>query len=216
MEHKLSRKIINNWYYIAVYVGAIFGLIGLLGDWDLRMRTLLTGTMFIHLHFFEEFGYPGGFPWVGMKVELKSVDDNPENWALNRISSLFGNEWFAVFVYILPMFLKDVKFLTLAAVIFTFAELLMHLLYFPLSLKKLYNPGLFTVLVGLLPTSIYYFTQIWGQHLYSWTDALLALVWIILHYCIAFRSPLYKKLGAKKEYAFSKEEVDRARPYMKK
>ncbi|WP_283205875.1 HXXEE domain-containing protein, partial [Streptococcus agalactiae] len=37
-----------------------------------------------------------------------------------------------------------------------FAELAMHLFFFNLSLKKWYNPGLLTTLVGLVPVSVYY------------------------------------------------------------
>lgn len=200
------KKIIKHWYYIAVYIGCLFGLLLYLGDWDLRLKTLLTGTMFIHLHFFEEFGYPGGFPWQGMHVEKGYTECKPEEWDLNLLSSFFGNEWFALLVYILPMFL-NIRFLTLAAVLFTFAELLMHLVVFNAALKTWYNPGLASVLIGLLPVSINYLYQTWGQHLYVWPDVVLALVWISFHYWVAFVSPIYKKLGAKKEYTFTMEEA---------
>lgn len=200
------KKIIQNWYCIAVYIGCLFGLLLCLGDWDLRMKTLLAGTMFIHLHFFEEFGYPGGFPWQGMKVERDAKECKPEEWELNQLSSFFGNEWFALAVYILPMFL-NIKFLTLAVVIFTFAELLMHLVVFNVALKKWYNPGLVSILIGLLPVTIHYFIQTQGMHLYSWTDVVLSIIWIVFNYWVAFLSPVYKKLGAKKEYSFSVEEA---------
>ncbi|MGN0158934.1 MAG: HXXEE domain-containing protein [Brotaphodocola sp.] len=202
----MKDKIIKNWYYIAVYIGCMFGLLLCLGNWNLRMKTLLAGTLFIHLHFFEEFGYPGGFPWQGMQVERGMTECRPEEWDLTMLSAFFGNEWFAVFVYILPMFL-NIKFMTLAAVIFTFAELLMHLIVFNAALKKWYNPGLASVLIGLLPVSVNYLYQIRGLHLYSLADVLLAVAWIVFHYWAAFLSPLYKKMGADKKYAFTVEEA---------
>ncbi|HGC9185026.1 TPA: HXXEE domain-containing protein [Streptococcus agalactiae] len=44
----------------------------------------------------------------------------------------------------------------------------MHLFFFNLSLKKWYNPGLLTTLVGLVPVSVYYLAHDWK--LYSGLD----------------------------------------------
>ncbi|HFR3770816.1 TPA: HXXEE domain-containing protein [Streptococcus suis] len=55
------------------------------------------------------------------------------------------------------MLLPDVRFLTLAVALFTVAKLLMHGLFFPIALKKVYNPGLLTALIGLVPLSIAFF-----------------------------------------------------------
>ncbi len=63
-------------------------------------RLLLAAISILFLHFFEEFGWPGGFPWMGVKV--------------------------------LPVILPGVRFFILAAMIFLFAEVLMHLIMFPL------------------------------------------------------------------------------------
>jgi len=208
-------KYIKNWYYIAVYVAGIFALIVAIGDWNLREKTLLAGLIFIFLHFYEEFGYPGGFPWIGMKIELNIKDNNPKNWPLNQVSSMFGNVWFAVFVYLLPLFLPDVRFLTLAAVIFAFPEVLGHGIIFNIKLKTWYNPGLFSSIFGLLPVSIVYLSS--ALHLYTWIDLVLALIWIVLNYWVAFLSPIFKRLGAMSDkYAFTEEEVNRAEKYMKK
>lgn len=207
------NKLYKYWAYISVYIGAIFTLIAALGNWDIREMTLLISLTFIFLHFFEEFIFPGGFPWIGMKVELKITDTNPNNWPLNRANAMFGNWWFAVAVYFIPLFLPKVKWLTLAAVIFAFAEVLMHVIIFNFSLKKIYNPGLITALFGLFPISINYLITIWDQHLYGWQDIVIAVVWIALNYWIAFRSPIYKKLGKLKQ-PFSEEEVMKARRYM--
>lgn len=211
------KKCIKNWYYIAVFVAGIFALILALGDWNLREKTLYAGLIFIFFHFFEEFGFPGGFPWIGMKIELKITDNNPKSWPLNQVSSMFGNVWFAIFVYLFPLFCFNVRFLTLAAVIFAFAELLMHLVYFNIELRTWYNPGLFTTVFGLLPVSVVYLNHALNQQLYTWLDLALAFIWIILNYWVAFRSPIYKHLGKMSDqYAFTEDEVNRAEKYMKK
>ncbi|HGK7178791.1 TPA: HXXEE domain-containing protein [Streptococcus agalactiae] len=103
-----------------------------------------------------------------MLVELKSVETDTSKWYLNHLSAFFGNQWFAVIVYLLPIFCPNIPFLTLAVMIFAFAELAMHLFFFNLSLKKWYNPGLLTTLVGLVPVSVYYLAHDWK--LYSGLD----------------------------------------------
>lgn len=211
-----KKKFFDTWYCVSVYIAAAFVLALVLGNWDIREKMLLGSSFFIFLHFFEEFGFPGGFPYVGMKVELRITDMDPRHWPLNQANAMFGNFCFAVLVYLLPLFLPDVRFLTLAAAIFAFAEVLMHLVVFNIALKTWYNPGLLTAVFGLLPISLWYFSQVWEQHLYSWGDVGLAIVWIGFNYWLAFRSPIYKKLGKLSDrYAFTEAEVSRGKRYIK-
>lgn len=211
----MKKWIFKNWYHISVFVASLFALILALGNWNFTQKILLCSMIFIQLHFFEEFGFPGGFPWIGMKVEMKMVENDPKKWPLNNASAFWGNQWFAVFVYLLPLFLPQVRFLTLAAIIFAFAELIMHLGFFNIALKTWYNPGSFTAVFGLVPLSLVYLYKTLGTGLYSWMDLIIAFIWILFNYWMAFRSPIYKYLGKKSEYAFSNEEVNRASKYMK-
>ncbi|EFR43476.1 hypothetical protein [Streptococcus pseudoporcinus] len=132
----MKNFLIRQWYNISVYVAGFLGLVLAVGNWSLEGKLILASTIFIFLHFFEEFGFPGGFPWVAIKVELKLEEDDATKWELNSLSSWFGNWWFALAVYILALLLPGVKFLTLAVFLFAFAELLMHGIFFPVSLKK--------------------------------------------------------------------------------
>lgn len=211
----MKNWILKNWYLISVYIASFIALILALGDWNFTQKMLLGSMIFIQLHFFEEFEFPGGFPWVGMKVEMKIVEDDPQKWPLNNASAFWGNQWFAVTVYLLPLFLPQVHFLTLAVMIFAFTELLGHLIIFNIALKTWYNPGTFTAVFGLVPLSVVYLFKTLGTGLYSWLDLVIAIVWIGFNYWVAFRSPIYQTLGKKSEYAFSTEEVNRASKYMK-
>lgn len=209
------KKLLKYWAHISVYIGAAFALVATMGEWDLRMTTLLISTTFIFLHFYEEFVFPGGFAWCGLKVEMGITDTDATKWPLNRPTCIFGNWWCALLVYILPMFLPDVKFLTLSVMLFAFIEVLMHGIGFNIGLRCLYNPGLITALFGLLPVSLNYLLRTWNMRLYGWEDIIFALAWIVLNYWIAFRSPIYKKLGKLGDkYAFSQEEVWQAKRYI--
>lgn len=210
MKQSWKHSFLYNWYYISVWVAGLLAVILTVGGWNNREKLLLGSAAVLFLHFFEEFGFPGGFAPVGMKVELHITDKDARLWPLNQLNSMIGNWLFAVLVYLLPIFLPDVKFMTLAAAVFGFAEVLMHAVIFNAALKKWYNPGLVTAVFGLLPISIWYLSTIWGQRLYSMGDIALAIIWIAFNYWLVFRSPLYKRLGAMSDrYAFTPEEVAR-------
>lgn len=211
----MKNYIIKNWYYISVFIASIIVLIIVLGNWDFTQKMLLGGLFFIELHFFEEFGFPGGFPWVGVKVELHKENTSPKTWELNNASAFFGNQWFAAAAYVLALLLPKVRFITLAAMFFAFAELIMHLIVFNIGVKSWYNPGLYTTIFGLVPISVVYFLSLIGNNPYSLIDFLLAVVWIAFNYWFAFRSPVYKAFGKKTQYSFSDDEINRASRYMK-
>lgn len=217
MKKSLCSKFIENWYSISVYIAGALVLILCLGSFGIREKMLLTSAIFIFMHFFEEFGFPGGFPRIGMRIELGIKHTYTSKWPLNQVNAMFGNFCFALLVYLLPLFLPSVKFLTLAAAVFAFAEVLMHLIFFNIKLKTLYNPGLLTAVFGLLPVSIWYLSQTLGQGIFVWTDCVLAFVWIVFNYWLAFRSPIYKKLGnLSDKYGFTAEDIKKSEKYMKK
>lgn len=71
----------------------------------------------------------------------------------------FGNEWFALSVYLLPLLVPRVRVFTLAAIVFAFA-VLMHLFNFNIAIKVWYNPGMETAVFGLLPVSLNYLFKV--------------------------------------------------------
>ena len=217
MKKSLWNKFIENWYSISVYIAGALALILCLGSFGIREKMLLTSSIFIFMHFFEEFGFPGGFPWIGMRIELGIKNSDTSKWPLNQVNAMFGNFCFAVLVYLLPLFLPEVKFLTSAAAVFAFAEVLMHLIFFNIKLKTLYNPGLLTAVFGLLPVSVWYLNQTLGRGIFGWLDWVLAFAWIAFNYWLAFRSPIYKKLGnLSDKYGFATEDIKKSETYMKK
>lgn len=210
------KKIVVHWYELAIYIAAGIAMVLALGTWSFEQRILLLSLCLLHIHFFEEFGFPGGFVWGGLKVENGQVDSDVGKWPLNMLSAWWGNEWFALSVYTVPLFLPQYHWLVLAAVIFAFAEVLMHVVVFNIGLRSWYNPGLLSALVGLMPVSIWYLLHTLPQGQFNWLDLVLAVIWIAFNYWMAFKSPICQYLTAKVDFRLSQREVLKAKPYMKR
>ena len=64
------KKIVNNWYYISVYLAGVVMVLAVLLPVGMVSKLILASIALLYLHFFEEFGWPGGFPYLGVKVLL--------------------------------------------------------------------------------------------------------------------------------------------------
>lgn len=198
------KKFINNWYNISVGLAVVSALIAIFVVDDMTQKLLWLSIAILFLHFFEEFGFPGGFPLMGMKILMKSREKDSTKWNCNNLNSMFGNWGFLFFLYILPLIFPDIRFLTLAAMMFSFAELLMHLILFNVKQKTFYNPGLVTAVFGLTPIAIYYFSNVFNGSLFAWYDFIIAVLWFIAVFSFCFRSPVYWGLGKLKGYALTR------------
>ena len=158
------KKLINNWHYVSVYLAGISALAAILGTDDITERLLLAAITMMFLHFFEEFGFPGGFPLMGMKVMMDSKEMNSSKLDCNNLSSMFGNWGFLFLLFFMALILPDVRFLTLSAMMFLFAEVFMHLLLFNVKLRSFYNPGFMTAIFGMSPIGIYYFMNVFDSN----------------------------------------------------
>lgn len=205
---------LKNWYKISIFIAALVFVITLLGDFDFRAKLVLGSLAIIHLHFYEEMGYPGGFPFVGEYMELHVSDPDPRSWDLNLATTAWGNEYFAVAVYLLALLLPQYRWMTLAVMLFAFLELVMHAVVFPIRMEFWYNPGLLTALFGLAPLAIYYFIGNTQYH-FNWIDYVLAIVWDIFNYWMAFKSPIYKRLARLKQYSFGPESAEQSLKWLK-
>ena len=193
------RRVINNWHNVSFLLAIFTALIAFAVD-DIVQKILLASIAVLFLHFFEEFGFPGGFPWMGVKILLNSNEMNSAKWNCNNLNSMFGNWSFLILVYALPLILSDVRFLLLAAMIFSLMELAMHLILFNVKRKTLYNPGMLTGVFGLAPIAIYYFANVHDGGLFVWSDYVAAVAWCVVVFWFSFRSPLYWSLGRLKGY----------------
>ena len=199
------KKIVNNWHYISVFLAGAVALAAILVPMATVTKLLLAAIAVLFLHFFEEFGWPGGFPWMGMKVLMNSDEPDSSKWNVNNLSSMFGNWGFLLLVYILPLFLPNVRFLTLAAFMFLFAEVFMHCVLFPIRLKRLYNAGIITSLGAGIIACCYFFGGVFQGDMFVWYDWVIAVVWFAVVFVFCFRSKLYWDLGKKPGYPLTEQ-----------
>lgn len=204
MQKVTIRRIINNWYNVSVLLAVVSAFVAVFVVADIVQRLLWVSIAILFLHFFEEFGFPGGFPLMGVKVLLGSREMNSEKWDCNNLNSMFGNWGFLFFIYALPLILSDVKFLTLAAMMFSILELIMHAILFNVKQKTIYNPGAVTAIFGLAPIAIYYFATVFDKNFFVWSDYLAAVAWSVFIFWFSFRSPLYWSLGRLKGYKLTR------------
>ena len=199
------RNFVNQWAEISVYTAGVVALLAILPPLTMTQKLLLASIVFLFLHFFEEFAWPGGFAYMGVKVLLGKDEPDQTKWNCNNLSSMYGN-WFALtLVYVMPLCFPNLQVLTLSAMLFNFMELFMHLIAFNVRLKRWYNPGLVTAICGLTPISIYYFSCVFDAGVFAWYDYILAVVWFALVFCCCFRSPWYWWLGKKSGYKFTEQ-----------
>lgn len=83
------KKLINIWHYVSVYLAGLTAMIALFAPVNPVQKCLLASITILFLHFFEEFGYPGGFPLMGMKVMMNSDEMDYTKWDVNNLSSMF-------------------------------------------------------------------------------------------------------------------------------
>ena len=59
---KIMKTIVNNLYNLSIGLAILFAAVALLTYGNAHQFYLLVSAAVLCLHFFEEFGYPSGFP----------------------------------------------------------------------------------------------------------------------------------------------------------
>lgn len=200
---KIMKTIVNNWYNISIGLAILFAALALFTNGDAHQFYLLASAAVLCLHFFEEFGYPGGFPLMGIRIMIGSDEPDSNKWDCNNLSSMFGNWSALVLIYILPLIFPEVRFLTATTIILSIAEVIMHLLLFNIKQKSIYNPGLGTgLLLGVIVA--WYLFNGFDSSIYVLSDFVIGFIFFLIVFWFCYRSPWYWKLGRVKGYPLSK------------
>jgi hypothetical protein len=170
------RFLRRHWYILGLALAIIALAWGLMSDLTEVQWILLLNFVALPLHQFEEYGWPGGFPWIYNEVVAPSGGP-PDRFPLNQNSALFINVTAWPFCFT-PVLFPDQRSLGLAMALFAFGQLVYHGVVTNRKFKRLYNPGLALVVLGQVLLGIWYLTEIYSKStvtLAEWGGAIVYL-----------------------------------------
>lgn len=191
------KFLLRHFYNIILVIG-IMSIIGAIIFWkDLSFLQVLALLNFavINFHFFEEFGFPGGFPAFANTMFAYKDSPAPDHYPLNQLSAFLTNWGTAIVLYLPPIFFPNAIWFGLAPILFGgVAQLLIHGIVNNIMLKRFYNSGLAVVLFGHLPIAIIYIHYITVNNLASFKDYLIGIAIMVLWYIVGIRIIINKSL----------------------
>jgi uncharacterized protein with HXXEE motif len=198
----------RHWYSFGLVWAIIATAWALLGRLPTVQMILLLNFATLALHQFEEYGWPGGFPWIYNEVVVPSGGP-ADRFPLNQNSALFINVVGWGFCLV-PAVFPNQLWLGLAMVLFTLGQLIYHGVVTNRKFKSLYNPGLAAVVFGHVPLGIWYLTEVYSKSTVTLRDWLLAVVYLGCFIGVVMRLIGFRILAAKDSpYPFAPEEMER-------
>jgi len=207
----------RHWHEISAFIGMdILTLLFMLWhECSVLQRLSIANLAVIFFHFFEEFGFPGGFGKMANTLLFKN-SPAPDRWPLNQQSVWFGNWAFAILFYLPPIFLPQYIWLGLMPMLFgAVGQLFSHAILNNVHLKRAglrcgYNSGLATALFGHLPLCIVYGYYVEAQGLTTAWDWIIGVVYAAFAYVVVFRKCIMMGLAnVNSPYPFDAMELAR-------
>jgi Protein of unknown function with HXXEE motif len=171
---------------------------------------LLLNLVVLFVHQYEEYHWPGGFPWIFNEVVKRASDGPADRFPLNQNNVAFINITAWAF-YLVPVLFPGAIWLGLGQVLFGLVgQVIFHGIVVNFKLKTWYNPGFAAVLLGHVPLGIWYLAEVTGQGAVLWWDWILALVYLgafmgVVMQLIGFRL----LVSATSPYPFTPDEMSR-------
>jgi len=192
----------RHWYEISAFIGmTMLALLFILWhEWSVLQRLSIANLAVIFFHFYEEFGFPGGFGKMANTLLFKN-SPAPDRWPLNQQSVWFGNWAFAILFYFPPILLPHYIWLGLMPMLFgAIGQLFSHAFLNNVYLKKSglrygYNSGLATVLFGHLPLCVAYVYYVETKGLATDLDWIIGGVYAAFAYVVVFRKGIMMGLA---------------------
>jgi hypothetical protein len=198
----------RHWYNLGLVLGAIAIAWALLGGLSTVQMILLLNFAALTLHQFEEYGWPGGFPWIHNQVVMASPGP-VDRFPLNQNSSTFVNVGGWLFC-LAPAMFPDQRGLGLAMVLFTLGQLVYHGIISNRKLKSLYNPGLAAVVLLHIPLGIWYLSEVFANRGFSLGDCVLAVIYLGSFMGVWMQLIAFRLLASRDSpYPFAPEEMER-------
>lgn len=207
------RFIIRHFYNISAFVGGICVIFAVVFWQELSplQRLALLNFVVINFHFFEEFGFPGGFPTFANTMFACKNSPAPDRYPLNQLSACLTNWGTAIVLYLPPIFFPELIWFGLAPIIFGgVAQLIMHGLYNNLLLKRYYNAGLISTLFGHFPIAIVYIHYIVMNNMATIWDWIIGIAIMFIWYIVGVRIIIVKSCESiNSRYPFDEVELNR-------
>ena len=205
------KFLLRHFYNLSVPIGVII-IIGTIIFWqdiNALQRLALINLAVINFHFFEEFGYPGGFPKFANTMFAYKNSPRPDRFPLNQMSAFLTNWGTALVLYIPPIIFPNEIWFGLAPILFGgLAQLIVHAIVNNKMLGTYYNAGLATVVFGHLPIAIIYIIYIHTHNLVSFWDYVIGVVIMVLWYVVGIRILINKGFESmNSSYPFAPEEM---------
>ncbi|MBM0868888.1 uncharacterized protein with HXXEE motif [Staphylococcus auricularis] len=205
------KFLLRHFYNLSVPIGIII-IIGTIIFWqdiNVLQRLALLNLAIINFHFFEEFGYPGGFPKFANTMFAYKNSPRPDRFPLNQMSAFLTNWGTALVLYVPPIIFPDAIWFGLAPILFGgLAQLIVHAIVNNKMLGTYYNAGLATVVFGHLPIAIIYIIYIHTHNLVSFWDYVIGVVIMVLWYVVGIRILINKGFESmNSSYPFAPEEM---------
>jgi Protein of unknown function with HXXEE motif len=171
---------------------------------------LLLNLVVLFVHQFEEYHWPGGFPWILNEVVKRGSDGPADRYLLNQNNVAFINIMAWPF-YLFPVLFPGVIWLGLGQVLFGLVgQVIFHGIVANLKLKTWYNPGLAAVMLGHVPLGIWYLADVTGHGAVQWRDWLFALIYLAAFTGIVMQLIGFRLLASTTSpYPFAPEEMGR-------
>lgn len=200
----------NHWFHVGAAVFAALAFV--MGFWSYRLSTLQTILIYSYMallaHQFEEYALPGGAPLVInalMYGERKRYDRYPGN----KLSMLLVNTVGAYTFYLAAVLFPGTIWLGLAVAYFGFFQLLGHGLIMNIKGRTLYNPGLVTAIVFLVPMGLYYLHYVSSHGLTSGRDYAYGALGFLGAIVFTLVLPIRLCMDRNSPYPLSQEDMSR-------
>lgn len=207
------KFLLRHFYNISVFIGILLIIFTLIfwEQLDVLQRLAMLNLAVLNFHFFEEFGFPGGFPKFANTMFAYKNSPKPERFPLNQMSAFLTNWGTALVLYVPPIFFPNAIWFNLASIIFGgVAQLIMHGIVNNKMLGRYYNAGLLSVVLGHLPITIIYLYYIHVHDLVTISDYIIGIIIMILWYVVGIRIIITKSFeNMNSPYPFSIEEMNR-------
>jgi hypothetical protein len=202
----------RHWYEVSVGIAlVIFACLALFwNNLSVLQRLSLANLGVIFLHFFEEFGFPGGFPKLANAVLYPSADAPADRYPLNQNSVMIGNWIFAILFYIPPIFFPNLIWLGLMPILFgAVGQSISHLIVNNIAMRTWYNGGLATTVFGHIPIVVLYVTYVQQRGLATVWDYVIAVIYAVAAYALFFRRLIFALGDKNSPYPFDGVEMRR-------